>query len=254
MTATVVAPGVFGPGIVMITRTDITGQTPVNAGKANEFSFDMKGTSKELFGQNQLPDLVARGTVKVTGKIKAARWSALAWNSIFVGQSFNAGGLQYVFGELNTPATTTYQVANHATFDADLGVTYAATGQPLIKVASAPSQGQYSVATATGTYTINVADENTALSFNYTYTQSTSGQNLIMANQPLGTTPVFQLDYWTNLNQPGSSPIAMRLYNCVADSVNFQFKLEDFMMPEFSFSAFCNGAGNLGEWIFPNVS
>lgn len=254
MTASPVAIATFGPGILMVTRIDIANQTPVNIGKAQEFSLELKGTSKELYGQNQLPDLVARSTIKASGKIKAARLSGLACNAAFFGQSFVAGGLQYVFGEANTPVTTTYQVTNHATFDADLGVVYSATGQPLIKVASAPSVGQYSVNVSTGTYTINATDESVALLFNYTYTQSVTGQNLVYANQPIGTTPVFQLDYWNNVNQPTASPFAVRVYNCVADSFSMQFKLEDFMMPEFDFSCFCNSGGNLFNAIWPNLA
>lgn len=253
MTASPQAIATFGPGIVMVKRIDIANQTPVNIGKAQEFSLDLKGTSKELYGQNQLPDLVARSTIKASGKIKSARLSGLACNAAFFGQSMVTGGYQWNTGEANTPAGLTYQVTNHATFDQDLGVVYAATGQPLILVASAPAVGQYSVVPSTGTYTINVADEGTAMLFNYTSTV-TSGQNMLYANQPIGTTPVFQLDYWNNVNQPTASPFALRLFSCVADSMSMQFKLEDFMMPEFDFSCFCNSAGNLFEAVFPNVA
>ena len=253
MTASPSAIATFGPGIVMVKRIDIANQTPVNIGKAQEFSLSLKGTSKELYGQNQLPDLVARSTVKASGKIKSARLSGLACNAAFFGQTMVSGGYQWNIGEANTPVTTTYQVTNHATFDQDLGVVYAATGQPLTLVASGPTVGQYSVVPSTGTYTLAAADENMALLFNYTSTV-TSGQNMLYANQPIGTTPVFQLDYWNNVNQPTASPFALRLFSCVADSFSMQFKLEDFMMPEFDFSCFCNSAGNLFEAVFPNVA
>jgi hypothetical protein len=253
MAASPQAIATFGPGILMVTRIDIANQTPINIGKAQEFSLSFKGTSKELFGQNQMPDLVARGTVKVTGKMKSARLSGIAVNSVFFGGTLASGGFQWNTGEANTPVTTTYQVTNHATFDQDLGVLYAATGQPLIKVASAPTVGQYSVVPATGTYTINATDENNALLFNYTSTVAT-GQQLTYTNQPIGTTPVFQLDYWNNVNQPTPSPFAIRLFSCVADSFALAFKLEDFNLPEFNISCFCNAAGNLMEMVLPNTA
>lgn len=253
MAASPQAIATFGPGILMVTRIDIANQTPINIGKAQEFSLNFKGSSKELFGQNQMPDLVARSTVKVSGKMKSARLSGIATNSVFFGGTLASGGFQWNIGEANTPVTTTYQVTNHTTFDQDLGVVYAATGQPLIKVASAPTVGQYSVNTGTGTYTINVTDENNPLLFNYTSTVAT-GQQLTYTNQPIGTTPVFQLDYWNNVNQPTASPFAIRLFSCVADSFALQFKLEDFNLPEFDFSCFCNAAGNLFEMVLPNTA
>jgi hypothetical protein len=147
----------------------------------------------------------------------------------------------------------TYQTINHTTFDQDLGVTYAATGQPLVMVASLTAAGQYTVNPTTGTYTFDVADAGVAMLVTYSAT-TTSGQSMTYANQPIGTTPVFQLDYWNNVNQPTASPFAIRVFNCVADSMSMQFKLEDFMMPEFDFSCFCNSANNLFEAVFPNLS
>jgi hypothetical protein len=73
-------------------------------------------------------------------------------------------------------------------------------------------------------------------------------------SQPIGTTPVFQIDYWNNVNQPTASPFALRVFNCVGDSLDWAFKLEDFNMPEMSFGAFTRADGTLYEAVFPNVS
>ena len=54
--------GLFGPGILLVKRTDIPDQTPVNIGFANEFSYDLSGDVKTLFGE----------TTIVTGQ---SRWS-----------------------------------------------------------------------------------------------------------------------------------------------------------------------------------
>ena len=91
------------------------------------------------------------------------------------------------------------------------------------------------------------------MSFNYTSTVTT-GQSLIFTNQPIGTTPVFQLDYWNNVNQPTATPWACRAFACVSDSFGLQFKLEDYAMPEIDFGMFCNAAGNLMEMVWSNTA
>lgn len=254
MTASAAPIALFGPGILCVRRIDIPNQGSINIGKAQEFSINLKGSSKELYGSNQLPDLVARSTIKATGKLKAARLSALAMNAAFFGQTLQSGGFQWNINEAAAVPGTgpyTYQTTNHATFDQDLGVSYAATGQPLVMVASGPTVGQYSQ--SGGTYTFAAADTGLGMLVTYTSTVAT-GQSLTYSNQPIGTTPVFQLDYWNNVNQPGASPWACRAFSCVSDSFALQFKLEDFAMPEVDFSMFCNAAGNLFEAVWPNLA
>ena len=254
MTATAAPIALFGPGILCVRRIDIPNQGSVNIGRAQEFSISLKASNKDLYGQNQLPDLTARGTIKATGKLKAARFSALAMNAAFFGQTLQTGGFQWNINEAHSvPASTpfTVTVTNSATFDQDLGVTYALTGQPLVLVSSGPTVGQYSQ--AAGVYTFAAADEGVAMLFTYTSTVTT-GQSLTYANQPIGTTPSFQLDYWNNVNQPGASPFAVRCFSGVSESFGLQFKLEDFAMPEVDFGLFCNAAGNLFEAVWPNMA
>ena len=81
----------FGPGIAVVTRTDTTTPLAINIGYVQEFSLSVKGATKSLFGQNQFPLAVERGTVTVTGKLKAALISGIAWNACFFGNTFNTG-------------------------------------------------------------------------------------------------------------------------------------------------------------------
>jgi hypothetical protein len=95
---------VFGPGSLYVRRTDIAGSTPVNIGFAQEFSLDESAENKELFGQKQYPLVVARGTIKVTGKVKAAEISAIALNNAYYGEAAFASGQTLVAqGEEETP-------------------------------------------------------------------------------------------------------------------------------------------------------
>lgn len=246
---------IFGPGIIIATRTDIANGTPVNVGFAQELSIDLSGNIKELYGQNNFPLVQARGTVKATAKLKTAVFSGFAFNTLFAGQSLTTGGFSWNVQEAHSvPASSAYTVTvtNSATFDFDLGVTYAATGVPLQKVASGPTVGQYSV--SAGVYTFAAADASTAMLFTYTNTETTYGQSMVIANKLIGTTPVFQLDYYQNLNQPSSSPFAVRLYACVGSKFTLASKLEDFSMPEYDIGFFANAAGNVMDIVFPQVA
>jgi hypothetical protein len=156
----------FGPGIIIVTRTDIANSTPVNIGYAQEFTPEFSGSIKELFGQNQLPLDAARGTIKVTGKIKAAVLSGLAWNNVFFGDTFSTGGIVWNVSENHAIPGTPYQFyGNVAGFDADLGVVYGATNLPFTKVTALTATGQYKVAAVVdpGTWAITAGGVTTGV-------------------------------------------------------------------------------------------
>ena len=249
---------VFGPGSLYITRNDITNQTPVNVGFANEFSYDESGEQKQLYGQNQYPLVSARGTIKATGKIKAAKISGIALDAAFHGIAFTTGSLVMVQNEGPTPIPTTpFQivVTHGANFDTDLGVINSATGLPLAKVplATTPVAGQYHVDPSTGTYTFSSADNVSGISvqITYAYKAASTGQTLTVTNQPIGVNPTFQLDYSSTLN---GVPYYIRFFSCVADKLVRAHKLTDFMMPEIDFGFYANAAGQVYSVAYPEVS
>lgn len=250
----------FGPGIAIVRRLDIANGVAVNIGYVNELSLDFSGTIKELFGQNQYPLLAARGTVKATGKLKAATLSGLAWNNVFFGQSFTASGINWAVGESNvipgTPFTVT--VAQSATFDADLGVVAAATGLPYQRVAGgAEVAGKSYSVTETGVnkgkYVFAAGDTTLTMLITYAYTIAT-GQILNVVNQPIGFTPSFQLDYYTTVAQPTQKTFIVRCFGCVGAKIAIASKLEDFIMPEFDFSLFADNTGRVVNLCYPEVS
>lgn len=246
---------VFGPGSLYVTRTDIANATPINIGYAQEFSLDQSGESKELFGQNQYPLVVARGTIKVTGKAKAAQLSAIALNNAFYGESgFSTGQLLAEFAEEQTVPATPFEITINppgaGVFDNDLGVLNATTGLPYERVQTAAATGQYSVNEATGVYTFDTTDEAEAILISYAYTLAGSGQMITITNKVIGTTPTFQLDYATSLN---SKPYYLRLYQCVSSKFTQSFKLTDFMMPELDFAVFANASGQVYSASYPEV-
>ena len=249
----------FGPGILIVTRTDIANAPAVNVGFVQEFSIDTTATNKELYGQKKFPLIVAQGTIKATGKFKAAVLSGLAWNNVMFGQSFASGGFAWNIDEAQAvPATPfTVTVTDAATFDFDLGVKYAATLLPLQRVAAgAEAAGKYSV-TITGVnkgkYVFAAADTLAAMLITYTKT-TVAGQSLVVSNTMIGSTPTFQLDYYTNLNQPTSKPFIVRVFACVGNKLSLATKLEDFINPEFEFGLFADATDRVYTFMFPEVS
>lgn len=245
-----VPQGLFGPGILYMTRTDIANATPTNVGYVNEFSTDFSFTTKELYGQNQFPLLVARGTAKCTGKIKAATLSGQALNTLLLGGSWTVGTQEDMAMTPSTaiPATPfqiTPTVPSSGTFDTDLGVLNSATFEPLELVASAPAAGQYSE--AGGVYTFSSADHVSGISviitFSYSFTTGATGQMQTLVSNPIGTTPTFQLDYKTALY---GATYYIRLFRAVGGKWTMGHKLEDFAMPEYDFSFFANAQQQVG--------
>ena len=116
----------YGPGVIIITRTDIPNQTPINVGFANEFSLDESGDVSNNFGQFSSPLDVARGECKYTGKMKAARISGLALNAAFHGETLTAGSISMQSGELETVPAATSLNASAATAAGGTVLTFAA--------------------------------------------------------------------------------------------------------------------------------
>lgn len=248
---------IFGPGSLYLTRTDVANSTPINIGYCQEFNLDEAADFKELFGQNKFPLMAAVGTVKITGKAKAAMLSGIAVNNAIHGSTFSVGQDIAYLGEAGATAipTTPFQltVVNSATFVQDLGVINAATGLPFIKAASAPPANGYSV--AAGVYTFNTADVGKLVLFSYTATLAGSGQTKTLINTPIGTNPVFQLDYATSINQAGvAKPFLIRVYSCVCSKLVRNFKLTDYMMPELDFGIYQNAAGQMYKESYPELS
>jgi hypothetical protein len=246
---------VFGPGSLFVTRNDsgaVGAQPTVNIGYAQEFSYDEASETKELYGQNQYPLVIARGTIKATGKIKAATISGLALSTVFFGQNFASGVLRAALGESHlipaTPFTVVVAPPSSGVFDRDLGVINASTGLPMLPITlgGTPAAGQYTVDPATGTYLFSSADNVSGYSalISYAYSVAATGQKLIVANTPIGTTPTFQIDYVSSLY--GVTYYA-RFFACVSSKLTNSHKLTDFDMPEIDFGFFANSLGKVYE-------
>jgi hypothetical protein len=248
----------FGSGALFAVRGDVANSTPVKFGALQEASVEFAASSKELYGQYQFPLAVARGKAKITGKAKFGQIQGRAFFDLFFGQPASTGQTTLANAEAQSvPASGPYtvQVTNHATFVGDLGVVYAATGLPLVQVASSPAAGQYTVAVGTGTYTFAAADAGAAILVSYQYTVSGSGQQFTLANPLMGVQPSFQIVLETSYQSPsGLKKADLTLFNCVSSKLSLDAKQEDFTIPEMDFEAFANASGNVFTWSFSEAS
>jgi hypothetical protein len=237
----------FGSGTLWgfpVSGNVATNPTPMKFGTLQDVSLDISGDVKQLYGQKQFPEAVARGKCKITGKSKFAAINGKMFNDLFFGQPLGTGMIKTSLDEAGTvPAVTPFNVTvvNAANFKQDWGVRYTATGVPLTRVASAPVQGQYSV-TAGGVYTFASADQNAQVLISYTFTASTTGTQLNITNQLMGFAPTIQVLLETVYN---ANQFSVLLYSVVASKLSFTTKQEDFIIPEFDFEAFANSAGQV---------
>lgn len=244
----------FGAGVLIANRTDIAAPTPVKFGALQDVSVDFTSTIKELHGQYQFPLDVGRGAAKVSGKAKAAAFSAAAFNAVYFADQLATGQILLANDEAGAiPATTTYTVTvtNSAHFLADMGVTYADTGEPFMNVGSAgtlAAAGQYKE--AAGVYTFDVADASANVKITYTYTDATSGSTISIGNPLMGTAPTFSMMLYQVRHNKVTTII---LNQAVATKLSIATKLEDFVIPEFDFSAFVDDGNNLGKFSTTDI-
>ena len=253
----------FGAGTLFLVRTDIVTPTPTRVGTLQDVSIDMSFDAKELYGQYQAPAAVARGKMKITGKAKFAKLNARALNDAFFGQTLATGEQVQVVDEGGPGGTaipaTPYQivVVNGASMSAanpglDLGVFNAATGIQMTRVASAPTAGQYACDMTTGTYTFSATDEAAGVKvvISYSYFETTTGGRITATNQLMGSSPIFRLNLGNSFQ---GNKMALTLYQCIPTKTSWDFKNEDFTIPDFEFSAFADSLGRVFDWSSDQV-
>ncbi len=233
----------FGAGTLWgfpVSGNTAANPTPMKFGTLQDVSLDISADVKQLYGQKQFPEAVARGKCKITGKSKFAAINGKMFNDLFFGQTMQAGMKKVALDESGTIAAGAVTVANSAQFVQDWRVRYNATGLPLTKVASAPTVGQYSV--AAGVYTFNATENGTIVQISYTFTAAAAGTQLNITNQLMGFAPTIQVLLETVYN---TNQFSVLLYSVVASKLSFTTKQEDFIIPEFDFEAFANASGQV---------
>jgi hypothetical protein len=222
---------------------------PRKFGALQDIAIDISYSKKKLYGQQQFAIVMARGQGSITGKAKQANINAGQFNDLFFGQTASTGQQIPIFSELATIPTTPFQVtvANAATWLSDGGVVNTTTGLSMVRVASAPTTGQYSV--AAGVYTFAAADTTNGVAIDYVYTSAATGVTTTLINQQAGTTPNFRgVFVMKSAASPGNAvkQLVLTLNLCVAEKLALATKIEDFVIPELDFEAAADIAGNIG--------
>jgi len=235
----------FGSGTLVGKRTDVTGTPPCLLGTLQDVSIEFDRKIEMLHGQYNMAVAAGGGEFKIAGKAKFARLQATQINNLFLGQTLTANSmLEMTTGEAGTVASAAVTVANSATFVEDFGVFYGATGVQLSPVASAPSQGQYSV--ASGVYTFNAADNGATVLIYYSFTV-TSGNRISIANQLTGPLPMFEISLKETFNYFGTSKdLLVKLNACVSSKLSLPFSSQKFTVAEFDFQAIADASNNVG--------
>jgi hypothetical protein len=238
----------FGSGALWGERTDLTGSGigPRQFGVLQDIQIDFDWTQKELYGQFQFPVAVGRGQGKISGKAKFAQILGLLYSDLFFGEAAATGQFGIAEYEAGTvPATTPFAltVLNAASYNDDLGVAYAATGERFNRVATPSSPGQYSVNFATGIYTFSAADEGAAVLISYTYIITASGSQITLTNQLMGINPTFKATFYATYAGKGT---ALRLNACTASKLSLPTKIDDWTIEELDFMAFADASGTIG--------
>jgi hypothetical protein len=220
--------------------------TPKKFGVLQDVSLDISGDVKQLYGQRQFPEAVARGKCKISGKAKFASINGKQMNDLFFGQPMGTGTIKMALDEVKSVTAGSATVSNSAQFVQDFGVVYAASGLPLTRITGVPAVGQYSV--SAGVYTFNTGDNGSNnVQISYTYTSVATGSQINVKNQLMGFAPTIQVMLSELYNDTNAAPnqFSVLLYSVVASKLNFATKQEDFLIPEFDFEAFANAAGQV---------
>ena len=241
----------FGSGVlwgIPTTGNLATNVTPQRFGTLQDVSIDISQKLVELMGASKFPDDIAPSDMKITGKAGFGKLDINIYNQLFFANAQTTGASpNFVKDEADTiPASVSYviTVTNSASFTKDLGVLYAATGIPFIRIPSGtPTVGQYTV--SAGVYTFAAADASAAVLISYLYANSTTGNVLTVVNELQGYGPVFEL----YLYEPYQGQNGFHLYACRSSKLTQPRKRDGYRIDSFEFSAYANPAGNVMDFF-----
>jgi hypothetical protein len=242
----------FGCGDVFINPltqgNPATNPTPEQLLGLQDVSIDIDQKFVELKGANKGPDDVATAEMTVKGKASMGRTDIDVLNQAFFADTTVTGITQTIPDEAQTiPATGPFTVTvnSHTLFTKDLGVRYTATAQPLTRVASGPTTGQYAV--SAGVYTFAAADTGLGVTISYNVSNA-AGKTLTVHNQLMGYGPIVEVYLWepygsilnvSNLN-------GFHFYAARFGKSGNPEKRADFVYVPIEFECFPNAAG---QWF-----
>lgn len=232
----------FGSGILVL-KTSVANVPYMNFGALQDVNLTIKGKLESLRAQKVIPIDSAISELDITAKVKTGWVSGALYAAYFAGATVSTGTVKLASAESATiPSATAYTVtvANATNFVEDFGVTYTATGVPLVPVTGTPTTGQYAVNASTGVYTFASTDAGLGVQITYTYGDSTAGSTIAVPNALQGLTNKFSVILYRGRNNTGERFL---LNGCVASNLQLPTTMGKFAVSDFDLSVTDPGDG-----------
>lgn len=205
-----------------------TNPSPVRGFTVQDIKFDMKGSIKDLRGENQFPDDTAVSDKTGTFEFSIGRKDYSLLQQVFLADTTATGGTAVQPDESHVCATSiTVTPPSSGTFVTDLGVHFA-DGTQFVKLPSGtPAAGQY---TQTGAaYTFASADVGKTIYISYSFSL-TAGNTVQMNNQVQGYSPQFEA-FVVDTYQPVSGIFSVvHIYSAKISEVSMTNKRDGYGM------------------------
>ena len=226
----------FGAGMMIAIPKKPT-PTPRVLGTMQEASIEFSGSTKELFGQHQFAEAVARGQQKITGKAKMASINMDVYNDTYFNEDVLQGQNLAIFNKEfavdKTAFTVTPTLAANTVFLENLGVLDNA-GKTLTRVSGTPNEGEYGLDEKPGVYTFHASLKEKPVFISYLY-----------HDKLMGEARTFKSIFNGRFN---GKQLTLILNSCTSSKLSLiSTKLEDFSIPEFDFAAMADDTNRVGE-------
>jgi hypothetical protein len=224
------------------------GAAPIRVATLQEIDIDISATQKDLIGENQFAEATVRAGMKITGKVQTARFDSRIISQLFLGASEAAGSINP--GLLIAVNDQAVQIAaggvaaldlGDATYDKDLGVIDAATGDAFSWVNADPAPGEYTVDVQTGAYLFDETYVGKRVLLSYIKADASQGETTTITNELMGESPTFELV------STDSKGLLIELYACQFNKLSLQRKNEDFLIPNLEFAACADDLRGVGR-------
>ncbi len=249
----------FGSGLLWfnpISGNLAVNPTPTRGLTIQDVEIDFSADLKELRGQKQYPDDVAKGDIKSTFKFGVGRVDLNFLNQCYFADTVSAGGVAVSESAVTaipaTPFMITPTFPGSGTFATDLGVRDANSGFEFARVTGTPTAGQYAV--TAGVYLFSSADHVSGISviISSSYTVVSAGATYQVNNQVMGYGPAIEL-YISNKYQLASGvPNSLRLYQAKIGKCNIKEKRADYTMIDVDGSFYANSADAVAAFYSNN--
>jgi hypothetical protein len=217
-------------------------------GTMQSAALDTKGETRELTGANKMPVLVAEVGRKMTLTATFAEYSSALIN-LWLGGTI-ATGSRWISLKAKTATASSFTVATADdgtpagwAFITDLGVRYAATGQPLkYNPGTLAATGEYK--NTAGVYTLGTGDATASVIANYVWSQ-TAGERNTFSNSAIGLANYFTAYVQQQTTQADGTvrKILWEFPAVILPSLKIDFKNTDFMSQSVEMSVFCDSSG-----------